>query len=81
MNPSNGTDFEKTDSVLSAKELSDLDGIEFLSYASNDAPVVLMKGSLRVWTPVAARTCSRLKTSILSKNKLILDNIVPIVVC
>ena len=34
---------------------SDLDGIEFLSHASNDAPgVVLMKGSLRVWTPVAA---------------------------
>ena len=32
--------------------------------------VVLMKGSLRVWTPVAART------SVLSNNKLILDNIV-----
>ena len=69
LKPSNGTDFEKTDSVLSAEELSDLDGIEFLSHASNDAPgVVLMKGSLRVWTPVAARTRSRLKTSVLSKN-------------
>ena len=55
LKPSNGTDLEKTDSVLSAEELSDLDGIEFLSHASNDAPgVVLMKCSLRVWTPVAA---------------------------
>ena len=61
LKPSNGTDLEKTDSVLSVEELSDLDGIEFLSHASNDAPgVVLMKDSLRVWTPVAARTRSRL---------------------
>ena len=69
LKPSNSTDFEKTDSMLSTEELSDLDGIEFLSHTSNDAPeVVLMKGSLRVCTPVAARTCSRLKTSVLSKN-------------
>ena len=46
---SSSTAFVKTDSVLSVEELSDLEWIEFLSHASNDAPrVVLIKGRLRV---------------------------------
>ena len=40
----------------------DLDEIGFEDHAVTDAPsVVLHKGSLSVWTPIATRTRSRLK--------------------
>ena len=49
-------------SVLSVEELVDLDEIEFEDHAVTGAPgVVLRKGSLTVWTPIATRTRSRLK--------------------
>ena len=51
-------------SVLSVEELVNLDDLEFESHAVTDAPaagVVLHKGNSRVWTPIAAKTCSRLK--------------------
>ena len=48
--------------VLSVEELTDLDELEFESHAVTDAPgLVLHKGNSRVWTPIAARTRSRLK--------------------
>ena len=49
-----------TVSVVSIEELADMDNIEF--HVAEDTPgVVLRKGCLEVWTPVAARTGSRVK--------------------
>ena len=48
--------------VLSVEELTDQDELEFKSHAVTDAPgLVLHKENSRVWTPIAARTRSRLK--------------------
>ena len=55
-------DTVSVDSELSIEELADMDNIEFRSHEAEDTPgVVLKKGCLEVWTPVAARTRSRLK--------------------
>ena len=54
---------QQTDSVLSVKEIVNMDEIEFQGHAVSDTPGVLMrKGNSCVWTPIATRTRSRLKT-------------------
>ena len=53
----------RRDSVLSVKELVNMDEIEFQGHAVSDAPgVILSKGNSSVWTPIATRTRSRVKT-------------------
>ena len=50
----------KGDSLLTVKELLDMDEIEFQSHKIDDTPGVnLRKGSLTVWTPIASRTRSK----------------------
>ena len=52
--------------VLSVAELADLDEVVFRCHETDDSPgLMLRKGSLHVevWTPIAARTRSRLKRS------------------
>ena len=52
------------DGNLSHADLSDMDEIVFQSHITDDTPgVVLRQGTLEVWTPVAARTRSRLRNS------------------
>ena len=43
-------------------ELSKLDSIEYCGRDSDNAPgVILRKGSLEVWTPIATRLCPRIR--------------------
>ena len=52
------------DGNLSHADLSGMDEIVFQSHITDDTPgVVLRQGTLEVWTPVATRTCSRLRNS------------------
>ena len=47
---------------ISTSELSKLDSIEYCGCDSDDAPgVILRKGSLEVWTPIAARLQPRIR--------------------
>ena len=47
---------------ISTSELSKLDSIEYRGRDSDDAPgVILRKGSLEVWTPIAARLRPRIR--------------------
>ena len=53
----------RVDSALTMAELSDMDEIVFQGNEIDGSPgVVLKKGCLEVWTPIATRTRSRLKT-------------------
>ena len=48
---------------LSIAELTSMDEVTFLIHAVDDAPgVILTKGSLKVWMPIASRTRSRFKS-------------------
>ena len=48
---------------LSIAELANMDEVTFLIHAVDDAPgVILTKGNLKVWMPIASRTCSRFKS-------------------
>ena len=59
-----GDHHSATDQHMSVKDLGDMDEIIFQTHEVDDNPgVVLRKGSLEVWTPVASRTRSRLRHS------------------
>ena len=56
--------FDDGSEVLSVAELADMDEVVFRCHETDDSPgLMLRKGSLEVWTPIAARTRSRLKRS------------------
>ena len=49
--------------ILLLHELAGVDNVEFRSHEVDDSPgVILRKGCLEVWTPIAARTCFRHKS-------------------